>query len=189
MNKKSEWLIKALLSNPIWYLIARFEPQWRPWVADRINDLLTMPRERFQQVAEWAVGVTLVLFGLVRLHRTRGRDVTLALSAVRSKFTVGSIGTEITRGPGNLSGNAAGRTTVTADLTTGSPPGFPTGTVGALATAMQRPLPRAPMHQFVNNSGAMQWEAYRRHQDLQSRAAIDSTMNRNIAHLLPPGRA
>jgi hypothetical protein len=55
------------------------------------------------------------------------------------------------------------------------PEPLPPGTASAVVMAMQ-PLPPSP--HFVNNSHAMQWEAYQRHHGIAAHFTMQSTMPR-----------
>jgi hypothetical protein len=151
-----------------------YKQQVQPWV----ENLLSQPWDRILRVAGYILGLSALLFGLLRARalwpwvrnvvaRRRNREIVLPLSG-------SSVSTTISKAA------------VTASV---SSPDLPPGTASAIAMAMQPPPQRSQLGQFVNTSMMQQWEAYQRHHDLQTRFAIDSTMPRFNAALLSPPSA
>lgn len=171
MSRFREHWLPSLVASILQLLAGAliFKQQVQPWV----ENLFSLPRDRLVRAAGYIIGLSVLLFGLLRARtlwpwlktrtrRLRSRDKTVALTGLRADLT-----------PGSLS----------ASLST---PELPPGTASAIAMAMQPPPPRAPLPQFINNSNWMQWEAAQRQHDVAARFAMASAQRGFSAALLSP---
>jgi hypothetical protein len=156
-------LVTTFLLSPL-----LFKQQLQPWV----ENIISQPRDRLLRTVGWIIGVSVLLFGLLRARTLWSWVRSAVARRLRKRGAILP-----------FSGSSVSATIDKAALTV-APPELPPGTASAIAMAMQPPAPRP---RFVNsNDSAWLLQEYAR-QRAEGRFALAATQRAfSVALSVPP---